>query len=41
MFLRLHRSLDAIVGGDSTVAGFWLRNRNTVLGAPIALCPAS
>ena len=37
MFLRLHRSLDAIVGGDSTVAGFWLRNRNTVLGAPIAL----
>ena len=38
MFLRLHRSLDAIVGGDSTVADFWLRNRNTVLGAePIAL----
>jgi len=38
LFLRLYRSLDAIVGGDSTVADFWLRNRNTVLGAePIAL----
>ena len=38
LFLRLYRSLDAIVGGDSTVAGSWLRNRNTVLGAePIAL----
>ena len=38
LFLRLYRSLDAIVGGDSTVAGSCLRNRNTVLGAePIAL----
>ena len=38
LFLRLYRSLDAIVGGDNTVAGSWLRNRNTVLGAePIAL----
>ena len=38
LFVRLYRSLDAIVGGDDTVAGAWLRNRNTVLGAePIAL----
>ena len=38
LFLRLYRSLDAIVGGDDRVAGSWLRNRNTVLGAqPIAL----
>ena len=37
LFLRLYRSLDAIVGGDNTVAGSWLMNRNTVLGAPIAL----
>jgi Protein of unknown function (DUF2384) len=37
-FVRLYRSLDAIVGGDDTVAGSWLRNRNTVLGAqPIVL----
>src|SRR3974377_2226596 len=32
LFVRLYRSLDAIVGGDDTVAGSWLRNRNTVLG---------
>ena len=38
LFVRLYRSLDAIVGGDDTVAGCWLKNRNTVLGAqPIAL----
>jgi hypothetical protein len=38
LFVRLYRSLDAIVGGDDTVAGSWLRNRNTVLGAqPIVL----
>jgi len=38
LFVRLYRSLDAIGGGDDTVAGSWLRNRNTVLGAePIAL----
>jgi Protein of unknown function (DUF2384) len=38
LFVRLYRSLDAIVGGDDTVAGSWLRNRNTMLGAqPIAL----
>lgn len=38
LFLRLFRSLDAIVGGDATVARAWLRNTNTALGAtPIAL----
>ncbi len=33
LFIRLFRSLDAIVGGDSAVAQSWLRNDNTVLGA--------
>lgn len=38
LFLRLFRSLDAIVGGDTAVAQAWLRNSNTALGAaPIAL----
>jgi hypothetical protein len=38
LFLRLFRSLDAIVGGDVAVARAWLRNTNTALGAaPIAL----
>ena len=38
LFLRLFRSLDAIVGGDVTVARAWLRNDNTALGAaPISL----
>ena len=38
LFLRLDRSLDAIVGGDDAVAGGWLRNSNTVLDAePIVL----
>src|SRR5688500_9762489 len=38
LFLRLFRSLDAIVGGDAAVARAWLRNSNTALGAaPIAL----
>jgi hypothetical protein len=38
LFVRLYRSLDAVVGGDDAVAGSWLRNRNTMLGAqPIAL----
>jgi len=38
LFVRLYRSLDAIVGGDDSVAGAWLRNRNTALNAePIAL----
>ena len=32
-FLRLFRSLDAIVGGDVAVARAWLRDQNTVLGA--------
>lgn len=33
LFLRLYRSLDAIVGGDDSVASAWLRNRNLALGA--------
>lgn len=33
LFLRLYRSLDAIVGGDVAVARAWLRNMNTALGA--------
>lgn len=38
LFLRLFRSLDAIVGGDTTVARAWLRNANTALGAaPITM----
>src|SRR5262245_36703888 len=31
LFVRLYRSLDAIVGGDDAVAGAWLRNPNTAL----------
>ena len=38
LFLRLFRSLDAIVGGDIAVARAWLSNPNTALGAaPIGL----
>jgi antitoxin Xre/MbcA/ParS-like protein len=38
LFVRLYRSLDAIVGGDDAVAGLWIKNRNTVLDAePLAL----
>lgn len=38
LFLRLFRSLDAIVGGDTAAARAWLRNSNTALGAaPMAL----
>ena len=38
LFVRLYRSLDAIVGGDDSVAGLWLKNRNSALNAePIAL----
>jgi len=38
LFVRLYRSLDAIVGGDDAVASSWLKHRNTVLDAePIAL----
>ncbi|NKB20308.1 MAG: DUF2384 domain-containing protein [Alphaproteobacteria bacterium] len=36
LFIRLFRSLDAIVGGDQAVACSWLRNTNNVLnGRPI------
>ena len=38
LFVRLYRSLDAIVGGDDRVAGAWLKNRNTLLDdEPLAL----
>ena len=38
LFIRLYRSLDALVDGDETVARAWLRNPNTSLGdAPLAL----
>jgi hypothetical protein len=38
LFVRLARSLDAIVGGDDAVAGAWLRNPNSALSdAPLAL----
>ena len=33
LFVRLFRSLDAIVGGDETVARAWLKNSNTVFEA--------
>lgn len=32
LFVRLFRSLDAIVGGDEKVAAAWLANPNTALG---------
>jgi hypothetical protein len=36
LFVRLFRSLDAIAGGDETVARAWLVNQNTVIGdAPV------
>ena len=38
LFVRLYRSLDAVVGGDDTVAADWLTNNNTALnGKPIDL----
>ena len=38
LFVRLYRSLDAIVGGDDAVASAWLKNHNTALnGQPIKL----
>lgn len=38
LFLRLYRSLDAIVGGDEVAARRWLRSSNVALnGAPIDL----
>lgn len=33
LFIRMYRSLDAIVGGDDAVAAAWLKNMNTALGA--------
>ena len=38
MFIRVYRSLDAVVGGDDAVAKAWLRNRNSALkDSPLAL----
>jgi hypothetical protein len=38
LFVRLYRSLDAMLGGDDVVAGTWLKNRNITLDAePIAM----
>jgi hypothetical protein len=38
LFVRLYRSLDAIVSGDEQVAKAWLRNSNTALrGVPAEL----
>jgi hypothetical protein len=38
LFIRLYRSLDAIVGGDDAVANAWLKNPNTTLqAAPVDL----
>jgi len=38
LFVRLYRSLDAIVDGDSHVAQSWMRNENTALnGRPLDL----
>jgi DNA-binding XRE family transcriptional regulator len=32
LFIRLFRSVDAIVGGDDSVAAKWLRNENAAIG---------
>jgi hypothetical protein len=38
LFVRLYRSLDAIVGGDDKTAAEWLKNNNTALaGTPLEL----
>jgi uncharacterized protein (DUF2384 family) len=38
LFVRLYRSLDAIIGGDDLIARAWIKNPNTVLGgAPVDL----
>lgn len=38
LFVRMYRSLDAIVGGEEAVARAWLTNDNTALhGKPIEL----
>ena len=41
LFLRLFRSLDAIVGSDQSTSRAWLQNENTALGAaPVTLIPS-
>ena len=37
LFVRLFRSLDAITGGDETVARAWLANENRALGGKPAV----
>jgi hypothetical protein len=38
LFIRLFRSLDALVGGDATAARAWVHGEHAVLGeAPVAL----
>jgi Protein of unknown function (DUF2384) len=38
LFVRLYRSLDAMVGGDDSVAAAWLHNKNSALkDLPIVL----
>jgi hypothetical protein len=38
LFVRLYRSLDALVAGDDPVAAAWLTNRNTALnGVPLEM----
>jgi len=38
LFVRVFRSLDAIAGGDETMAAAWLRNENLALGGtPLTL----
>ncbi len=32
LFIKMYRSLDAIVGSDDTAAAAWLRNMNATLG---------
>jgi hypothetical protein len=37
-FVRLYRSLDALMGGDDAVSADWIKNRNTALdGIPLEL----
>jgi len=38
LFVRLYRSLDAIVGGDDSVAADWLKNSNRAFdGVPLEI----
>src|ERR1700704_1573260 len=38
LFIRLYRSLDAVVGGDDAVSAAWLTNKNNALdGTPLEL----